>query len=357
MSVTQIDSAAGRTARRWVRPSVPEDAPAILALMRQAGLKPHVEPEHLEWKYWRECPDWPGSRSFVLTNGRELLAHGAVVPGKLHCGPNPARVIHMIDWAAQREAIGAGVMLMKHVGGLTDFLLGVGGSSDTLNIMPRIGYRQWGTVTGYVRTLSPLGILHRPSRSRWKRAPRVARSLYWRVTAPRSRLNGWTVRRIGTDQLEQIEPALPSRRDGLAVFERSVARLGHALACPIVPVELVALERGGQVGGYFVLSYAPGQARLADAWMASEAPQDWRALVQAAVQRASRHGAMAELAIWASDPVFAQVLRECGFHARLTLPIYLRPSAGETIPSQTPRVQMLDNDAFYLHFGGDELWA
>lgn len=336
---------------------MPEDAPAIIELMRQAGLDPHVEPEHLHWKYWRERSDWPGSRSFVLTNGSELLAHGAVVPGSMRWGANRARVIHMIDWAARREALGAGVILMKYVGGLTDFLLGIGGSDDTLSIMPRIGYRSWGTVTGYVRTLAPLGILRRPSRPTWKRWPRVARSAFWCLTAPRSDLRGWRARQVRPDELDCLSAVLPAQRPGLTVFSRTVDALRHALVCPIVPVELFVLERGGQAGGYFLLSHTPGQARLADAWMVTEDPADWRALAHAAVHQAKRHGETAELAVWASDDAWARVLRDSGFHERLSLPIYLRPSIAESVPSMTPRVQMLDNDAYYLHFGGNELWA
>ncbi len=336
---------------------MPQDAPAIIELMRHAGLDPHVEPEHLHWKYWRERPDWPGSRSFVLTDGSDLLAHGAVVPSSIFWGTNRARVIHMIDWAARREALGAGVVLMKHVGRLTDFLLGVGGSNDTLSIMPRIGYRSWGTVTGYVRTLAPLGILRRPSRSAWKRWPRVARSAFWCLAAPRSDLGDWRVRKVGPEELDCLSAVLPAQRPGLTVFVRTVEALRHVLACPIIPVELFVLERGGQVGGFFLLSYVPGQARLADAWMASEDPADWRALAYAAVQQALHHGGMAELAAWASDGAWAEALRDCGFRERLSLPIFLRPSVGESVPPTTPRVQMLDSDAFYLHFGGRELWA
>ena len=357
MSSVQAASADRVTGNRRVRPSVPEDAPAIIELMRQAGLDPHVEPEHLHWKYWRERPDWPGSRSFVLTNGSDLLAHGAVVPGSIFWGTNRARVIHMIDWAARREAVGAGVILMKHVGGLTDFLLGVGGSNDTLSIMPRIGYQPWGTVTGYVRTLAPLGILRRPSRPAWKRWPRIVRSAFWCLAAPRCDLRGWWARQVGPDELDCLSTVLPAESPGLTVFDRTLAGLRHALACPIVPVELFALERAGRAGGYFLLSYAPGQARLADAWMVTEDPADWRALAYAAVQQARRYGGMAELAVWASDGAWAQALRDCGFCERLSLPIFLRPSVGESVPSTTPRVQMLDNDAYYLHFGRNELWA
>ena len=357
MTFKQLLPTDGLTGKRWVRPSVPEDAPAIIELMREAGLEPHVELEHLHWKYWREQPDWPGSRSFVLTNGRELLAHGAVVPGSMHWGAKQARVIHMIDWAARRDAIGAGVILMKHVGSLTDCLLSVGGSQDTLSIVPRIGYRHWGTVAGYVRTLAPFSILRQPSRPSWKRWPRVARSAYWCLAAPRSDLRGWQVRQLESEELDCLSGVLPTERRGVTVFDRTLAALRHALACPIVPVRLFVLEHSGQVGGYFLLSYAPGQARLADAWMVSEDFADWRVLVHAAVREAQRHGEMAELAAWSSDPTIARALQECGFHKRLALPIYLRPSVGEAVPGQTPRMQMLHNDAFYLYFGGNELWA
>lgn len=336
---------------------MPQDASAIIDLMRQAGLQPHVEPEHLEWKYWRERPDWPGSRSFVLTNGHELLAHGAVVPGTLRWGDRQARVVHMIDWAARREAIGAGVVLMKQIGRRTDFLLGVGGSNDTLAIMPRIGYQSWGTVRGYVRTLDPRGILRRPTRAPWKRGPRMARSLLWCLAAPRRELNGWRVRRLGTGDIDQLGAARPAPRAGLVVFERTAAQLRHALACPVVPVELYGLERDGRIGGYFLLSYAPGQARLADSWMASEDPADWRALAHAAVEEARRHGGMAELATWASHPEFARVLQACGFHKRLEMPIYLLGSGSVEVPREAPRVQMLDSDEFYLYIGQNQLWA
>ena len=336
---------------------MPEDAQAIIALMRGAGLQPHVAPEHLHWKYWRERTDWPGPRSFVLTDGHDLLAHVALVPGTLHSDGTVARIAHPIDWAARREAIGAGVRVMKHLAGMADFLLGVGGSSDTLKIMPLMGYRPWGEVTGYVRTIAPLGILRRPGSPWWKRPPRIARSLIWSVAAPRSALNGWKARRIDADALERIASVFSARRAGLAALGRSTAQLRFALSCPIVPTELYGLERGGRIGGYFLLSYAPGQARLADFGVDSDDPADWRAAVYAAVDRARARGGIAELVVWSGDPALAQVLQDCGLHARLNLPIYLRPTDGQGMPGAPLRVQLLDSDAYYLYFGGNELWA
>lgn len=336
-------SAPPEAGGRWLRPSIPEDGPAIVALMKQAGLQPHEDPRHLHWKYWQAHPDWPGSRSYVLTDGKDILAHGAVCSGTMRWDVMEARVIHMIDWAARHDSIGAGVLLMKHIARMTDFLLAIGGSRHTLRIMPRTGFRLLGTVTGYVRTLSPLRILERPCQTRWKVAPRIARSALWSMTAPRARVTDWQVRRIEVEEVSRIEPVLPHRRADLALLGRTPDLLRHILASPIVPVELYALEKAGRMGGYFILSYAPGQARLADLWMASEDPADWRALVHAAVRQSSSRGGLAELAAWSSDPELARVFEACGFHPRVALPMYLRSTGEFPVPEETHGARPIKN--------------
>lgn len=341
----------------WVRPSTPADGPAIVALMRAAGLDPHSDPGQLHWKYWQVRADWPAPRSFVLTDGRDLLAHVAVVPGAFWCGGTRARVVHMVDWAARRETVGAGVRLARHVSRMTDFAFAIGGSRDTLKILPLMGYARLGAVSGYVRTLAPLGILRRPAPEPWKLVPRMARSLLWSMMAPSSKTAGWRVRRIESAEIERICAELPAQKPTMVLFERSPALLHHALSCPIVPVELYGLEKGGRIGGYFVLSYAPGQARIADMWMDSQAPGDWRAVVHAAVDQARTQTRLAELIAWSSDPSLSQVLEDCGFHERLRLPILVQASPGAAVPHDIMRLQMLDSDAYYLYTGGNELWA
>ena len=357
MALETIESAPPSSPRRWVRPSQPDDAEGIVALMRQAGLQPHVDPAQLHWKYWRPREDGRGARSFVLTDGRDLLAHGAIVPGVLRSGANRANAVHMIDWAARRDAVGAGVQLMKHVASSTEYLFGIGGSAQTLKIMPLIGYHLCGTVTGYVRPLSPAALLGRPTRARWKLAPRLARSALWSVSAPAFERGNWRARRLGANELDRIEAILPAEASAIAFLERSLGCFRHALACPIVPVELYAVEQGERVRGYFVLSFVPGQARLADWWSDSDDPADRRMVVHLAVAQVKGRKDLAELATWSSDPDISRSLLACGFHERLSLPIYFRSSRGAAVPAGGVRVQMLDNDAFYLHFTDDELWA
>lgn len=341
---------------RRIRASRPEDATAIAALMADAGLRPNVEPRHLYWKYWQEREDWPGARSYVLTDGNHLLAHGALMPAHCSCEAGRLRIVHMIDWAARRSEPGAGVTLMKHVGSLVDALLGIGGSAATLKIMPLIGYRPYGLVTGYVRPLHPLRLLHGVAEPDWKLLPRMARSAMWCLTAPRPARGEWRARRITAAQVGQIATVLPTRGQGFDLLERTEATVRYALGCPIVPLELYALERAGRAGGYFVLAYAPGQARLVDCWMDSDEPADWRALIQCAVLEARRNRKVAELVTWANDLLLTQSLIECGFRARFTLPVYLRPTTSGIAPGML-RLQMLDNDAAYLHEGRPELWA
>jgi hypothetical protein len=265
----------------------------------------------------------------------------------------------MIDWAARRDVAGAGIRLAKHVAHISDFALATGGSAHTRKIFPMIGYVECGRISGYARTLSPLGILRRPIPSRWKLLPRLARSLLWSLNAPRAQTAGWQARRIEMDEIERMDLPVPAPTAGRIVFERTSALLRHVLACPIVPVELYALEKGGRIGGCFLLSYAPGQARIADMWSMSQDSAAWRVLVNAAVNQVSSGGrrGLAEIIVWSSDPNISKVLAECGFHERLNLPLSLRSADRASVPRDIMRVQMLDSDAFYLHLDGNALWA
>jgi hypothetical protein len=347
-------SAVAAAPGRWVRPSTPEDAPAICALMQEVGLPPDTNPIHQYWKYWQPRADWPGSRSYVLTDGNELLAHAAVVPGACLSEDYRLRVLHMIDWAARPTAMGGGVQIMRYLANLTDAMLAIGGSSEARKIFPLVGYRDCGLVRAYVRPLRPTRLLRTPAGSAWRRLPRFARSVLWTLAAPRPSRGPWQVRRLTADGIDRVLTAAPRARPGVAVFERTVASYGHMLECPIVPVAAYALERSGRVGGSFLLGFTPGQARLIDYWADSEDPADWRALLQCAVSEAKSVGDAAEIVAWGSDPLSHRCLLECGFHERFTLPVLLRRKSP---PGAILRVQMLDSDAAYLQETPAYLWS
>lgn len=330
--------------------------------MAEAGLQPNSEPAHLEWKYWHARTDWPGPRSFVMVRGDEILAHAAVTPGAYLCTPpegsvRRVEVLHVIDWAARPTATGAGVSLMKHLGQGTDALLAIGGSSQTLQLLPHLGFSSVGVATCYVRPLHPIRILTPSAHPISMLLPRFARSVLWTLKAPSGRTDNWNVRRLESSELSRVSTVLPIPRFDVGVFERSEELFRYTLACPIAPMSLYMLERSGKPGGYFVLSFAFRQARLVDCWMDSENPTDWCAMLQCAVMEAKQHPRAAELAVWASDSAFSGRLRECGFHARNELRVQIHAPRNPELTSHALRVQMLENDSAYFHRGCNELWA
>jgi len=331
-----------------IRPSTPDDEPAIVALMRNAGLNPDAVEGWLKWKYWQQRFDWPGARSFVVASESEIFAHSGIVPGVCTWNDHRATVVHMIDWAASRGMVGAGVTLMKHIRGLSDALIAVGGSQYTRQAFRVFGLRPCGTTTLYVRALHPLLGLKDRRRWNWKTLPEFGRNVLWALAAPAVHCGAWHAPRIAREQVQSIASVLPSARANMTVLERSIASLTYFLDCPIAPMVLHALEKDGERRGYFLLAFAPEQARLVDCWVDSEDPGDWRAMVNCAVHVALQTPGIAELVTLASDPILSQCALESGFRAKWTEAVQILPKGkGASIPTNL-RFQMLDSDAAYL---------
>lgn len=338
--------------RRTVRPSTPADAAALGALF--SAVRMDAEPQSLRWKYWQPRADWMRPRSFVIESGSELIAHAGIIPGTFAWGARRATIIHVIDWVARPGEAGTGLVLMKHLAHMADALLGIGGGAETQRIMPHMGFRPAGAATSYVRPLFPLRILR--SGVGWRLLPRLARAV-WRRSAPAAPEAGWRPRRLTGEEVSEIASVVPQPAHGMAVTERSVDLFRYVLTCPIVPMQLYAVERTGRLRGYFLLASAPGQVRIADCWMDSAEPADWRALILCAIEQAKRDPQAAEVVVWANDPLLAGALQTCGFHARFSSSIQVRPVRDDAMPEGTLRVQMLDNDVPFLRDSRFEYWG
>ena len=67
---------------------------------------------------------------------------------------------------------------------------------------------------------------------------------------------------------EQIPPdVLPVSSGRLTACLRGAALFRYLEQCPIARHELYVAREGGRLKGYFLLSFVPGQARVADAWV------------------------------------------------------------------------------------------
>jgi hypothetical protein len=332
-----------------IRATTPEDAVDILELLKRSWPAAPSQLAHLHWKYWQPRADWTTPRSFILAKNGIIVAHAGVIPGIYADASHRLRLLHMIDWVARPEAVGAGVVLLKHVQGIADGLLAVGGSAQTLSILPRIGASPRGTVASYVRVLRPLRRLTADPRPTWRVLPRFLRGVYWQLSAPSVIPGGWTSRPVRDAELGNIP--LPTARNEFAVMERSAESFRHLLTCPIARFEMYALEKSSGVRGYCLLAFVPGQARLADCWTDSSDVADWSSVLHCAVHLAQQDPLVAEIVASASDPLLCHALRGTGFHRRFSLPVHTLSSAASARVGPSIRIQMSDSDAAYLHSG------
>ncbi len=341
-----------------IRPSVPEDAPEIVRLLAEAGLRPNSRPEDLRWKYWQPRADWSGPRSFVLTRGDELIAHGAIVPGWCEFEGQRMSLIHVIDWAARGGAAGAGTMLMKHMGRQAQALLSIGGSIGTQQVLPYLGFRPAGTAVGYVLTLGPRRLLRAVRQRNWRLLPRLLRSWLWSQQMRAADMSGWHARRLSRDSAAAVAAVLPQPQlAGADILGRSVEQLQYMLDCPILSMRLYAAEHAGVLRGYFLLAFAPGQVRIADCWLQSQEQADWQAVLRCAVEEARKDPDVAEVVAVASDSAFSAALTGSGFRARFRVPVQVRLPAGMAASPRPLGVRMLDNDAAYCFEPAGALWA
>jgi hypothetical protein len=345
-----------------VRATAPSDAAAIVALLRDVfGLAenhPALDDKQLQWKYWLDRPEWPGSRSFVLERGGQLLAHAAVVPGACVWRGGRFRTAHLIDWAARRSAVGAGTALLKHIGRLTDALIAIGGSAETRAILPSLGFRAYGEATGFARSLRPFKRAALGAQPPARRAIQLTRAVIWRIAAPLRRPAGWSTRPMLTDEIDSFHRDFPGPSNGPAMLEHTRDQFRYLLACPAAPTKLYAARKeNSAVAGYFLLTVAPSQARLAAFGLNSDDAADWRSLFDLASERALEDPACAELVTLTSEAAAARALGRCGFHARRREPIHLLATSVPALPDTDLSVQMIDNDAFCYRGGNPEYWC
>jgi hypothetical protein len=133
--------------------------------------------------------------------------------------------------------------------------------------------------------------------------------------------------------------------------------MGYYLRCPTTAMELYSAAKEGSVRGYFMLAFAPAQARIADMWIDSESSQDWRSLVDLAVRQAAQKPNVEEVVSMANDPLTSCALLECGFHLRGSYPLRVLACGNNKLPDMPICFRMLDSDLAYLHNDQRELWA
>ncbi len=302
----------------------------------------------MRWKYFDPHPYWEGSRSYLLESDAEIAAHGCVVPIRFLTESGPVTSCCIIDWAANPAFPGAGALLYQRLYRLTETMLGIGGSDAARKVLPRMGFQVRAQLDTFVRAARPFSLFRAKPKRDWKSAAHLGRNVarLFRPIAPVPA--GWSAQRVEKFDAT-IDPVLP--RPGVArgaVCERSAAFLNYILACPVAAMSGFTLSKAGELAGYCVLSRSGHQSRIADLWIASERPEDWRVAYGLAARLALENPGVTEITASASEPLGRRAIQGAGLHARETMPIFLRDSKSFLEGSPEVRIGALENDFFYL---------
>src|SRR3954454_6634602 len=241
------------------RPTTLADQPRLAEfLSRHLGLgigHPAVDAELMMWKYWRPRSDISAPRSYVLEREGCILSHAGLWPLRLVGQSQQWSGVHMIDWAADPAAPGAGVSLVRRLTQLVDFIVSFGGSAATQRVLPAFGFRTVGEMWTAARPIRPLRQCALTPALHWRYAARAVRNVTWSAFPQRA----------GYRECRPIKPDIYARSAQNAVtlsLHRPLGLCEYLLDCPCARFEYYSIGVDEDVA--VCVSTAGHQIRLVD---------------------------------------------------------------------------------------------
>ncbi|HZW78924.1 MAG TPA: hypothetical protein VFF50_00515 [Candidatus Deferrimicrobiaceae bacterium] len=340
--------------------SLPSEQTAIVEFLKTTFQADHellsFRPDVFQWKYFSDHPDWHRDRSYVVKKEDGIVAHGGVWPLRLRRQEADVDVIHLIDWAASRAAVGSGLLLLKKLAVLTDVLLTIGGSSDTRSILTKIGYRRVGQLKLCARVIRPWLQFRNTRRFNWKAPLRLLRNARWSLTSlPRPPKN-WEATRIS-----QFDPSLESvlNRPATDVFtsQRTIAGLNRMLNCPAAAFSAFVLYRSKRPCGYFLLAQVGKQTRIVDLRVDRNDAATWMAACSLATLTAAEIPETAEIVAGFSLTGVNDAFGRAGFRSRGSLPVYCYDPKKMLGSEPVLDLSMLDGDLCFIADAQNPFWT
>lgn len=340
--------------------SLPAEQTAVAEFLRttfQADAKLlSFRPDVLQWKYFSDHPDWHRDRSYVVKNDDDIVAHGGVWPLRLRKAGADVDVIHLIDWAASRAAVGSGLLLLKKLAAITDVLLTIGGSSDTRSILTKIGYRQVGELKLHARVVRPWLQFRVASNFNWKTPFRLLRNANWSLPSLPRPPKDWEATRVS-----RLDTSLESILNGSAadVFtsQRTVAGLNRMLSCPAAEFSAFVLHRSKRPCGYFLLAQVGKQTRIVDLRVDRNDAPTWMAACSLAALTAAEIPDTAEIVAGFSLDIVNEAFAHAGFRSRGSLPVYCFDPKKVLGAEPVLDLSMLDGDLCFIADAQNHFWT
>jgi hypothetical protein len=302
-----------------------------------------VRHDQMRWKYFEPRPDWPGSRSYVLTNGKKWLAHTCLCPVSFPVPDGSVRACLLVDWVSAMP--GAGAEIYRRCAAMMDAVLWAGGSTSAHKTVTDLGYPVRGEIRFYSRPLKPWKLYQQRGAGFGKQLLRLGRDIGQGVAPlhdPGREWSCWQVDRF-TDEHAAVCAYTPS---GFVQPFRSPELLNYFLRCPATGVSGYEVRRGGEVTACFVLTEFDREVRIADVRVGSEAPGDWAAVVALATRVAGERPAPLML-VPAAVPVLHQALEANRFRCFERQAMHVQDPGGR-LGSRPMHFCPFDGDHAYL---------
>jgi hypothetical protein len=263
--------------------------------------------------------------------------------------------VYPIDWVASKGIPGIGASLLRQIGTLADVCCCIGGTESAQTVIAHTGFVPSGKMKYYSRPLRPWKQLCTHQEKNWKLPVRFARNLVWAARSGSQSPARWTAECI---QPQDVPSCLfPFSNADFIACRRTPELFQYLFSCPVARYELHIARKDGAPRGYFLLSYTPGQARVADSFVLTNEEEDWKALYKLAASVAHANGSAAEIKAASALEPGQRGLEAAGFRVHEALPIMLFDP--KNLLSDVPPIhlQMIDNDFSFLHQGRPEYWT
>lgn len=275
--------------------------------------------EVLQWKYFADHPQWTGPRSFAIKQAGPIVAHGGVWPVMLETPNGQVRAIHLIDWAASRTAIGAGIHLLRKMAGLGDVLLTIGGSQDTRNLLPKLGYKRYGELRRYARVIRPWLQFRTTPEKNWKTPIKFLRNSIQSLKRIPAAPKGWQATKVPRFP-ESVEGVIGQTTRSMSP-RRTAGGLNYLLDCPAAAFSGFLVSQGQKLRGYFLLTQIGRQVRIVDIRSDGEDQESWEATCDLAIRNAAEDPEICEIVAASSLEATGKLWLQSGFIHRETDPI------------------------------------
>jgi len=301
----------------------------------------------LRWKCFVPHPFWVGSRGYALRYKGEIAAFGCLIPCRFLTQSGTVASCDVIDWAASKVVPGAGVMLYRHILGLTGTMINIGGTADARSVLPKIGFEARVQRYGYTRVLQPWRHFQQTQPIDWKSPLRLARD--YRELGRAAQAVGPTLKARRVQSFDRVPAGVfpdPSVTQQV-VCARDPEALNYFLACPAAEINAYLLERDHSPAGYFLLSRVGCECRIADLWIRSPDGQAWAEAYAAATAAARTDPGITRITVAASLPLQTGALQQAGYRRTHAEPVFVRDPGRLLGDGNDLALNLLENDGYY----------